>query len=188
MRNSRANFAVGFTLAFVIIAGVWPRGEWFGLAIFAALLAGAGCGLGVRWKKLARDVARMEIFVLGVALLSVFQPRGLWVALELLLKAHICVCAMAMLGQFVSFAHFLNVLRGWGLPEIFLMPIALMERYRSVLGKEWQRLSGARKSRTFVSRRWNWGLLADGLGALLARSLARAERIAGAMRARGWEG
>ena len=72
------------------------------------------------------------------------------------------------------------------MPEVLLLPLALMERYRGVLGREWQRLWGARRARTFVSRGGRWRAPAECLGALLARSLARAERIAGAMMARGW--
>jgi cobalt/nickel transport system permease protein len=48
----------------------------------------------------------------------------------------------------------------------------------------------ARKARTFRRQRaWSgWKTLAQLLGMLLVRSLNRAERVFGAMRARGWDG
>ena len=186
MKKLSPKVSVSLTSFYVLLVALWPRGEWLGLGMLAAVLAGAGCGLGVRWGRLFRQMARMEIFVLGVAALAVFQPGGVWLALNMLVKAHVCVGAMLMLGQFVPFGAFLGVLKGWGMPEVLLLPLALMERYRGVLGREWVRLWGARRSRTFVSRGWRGTPLAECLGALLARSLARAERIAGAMMARGW--
>ena len=108
------SFAVALTLSFVILVALWPRGEWLGLGMLAAVLVGAGCGLGARWGRLLRQMARMEIFVLGVAALAVFQPGGVWLALNMLVKAHVCVGAMLLLGQFVSFGAFLGVLKGWG--------------------------------------------------------------------------
>ena len=178
--------AVWITLAYVLAVALWPRGEWAGLGVMAALLAGAGTGLGARWRGVARGMARVEVFMLCVAGMAVFQRGGPWIALNLLAKAHLCVAAMVVLRQFVSNAEFLDVLGAWGMPRMIVLPMALMERYRGVLGREWRRLRGARQSRTFVDRGWRGFPLADGLGALLARSLARAERIAGAMQARGW--
>ena len=184
----KTQYAVALTLAYVLFAALWPRGEWVGLCVLAALLAGAGCGLGARWREVAREMGRVEVFALGVAAMALFQKGGMWIALEILAKAHMCVAAMAVMGRFVSFAAFLGVLKAWGFPETMLLPLALMERYRGVLAREWRRLWGARQSRTFAPRGWRGLPLADTLGALLARSLARAERIAAAMFARGWGG
>ncbi len=183
----RVKWGVGLTLGYVVVVALWPKGEWVGLAVLSGVLAGIGTGLGVGWGRVAREMGKAEVFVLGVAALAVFQRGGVWIALMLLAKAHICVAAMAVMGQFVSFGMFLEVLKGWGLPEVMVLPLALMERYRGVLGREWQRLWGARRSRTFVARGWRGFPLAECLGALLARSLQRAERIAAALVARGWE-
>ena len=184
MKHTRRILAA--TLAYVTLVALWPRRDFTGLGVLAAVLVGAGFGLGVSWRHVAKGVARVEIFVLGVAGLAVFQRGGAWIAASLLLKAHLCVAAMMVMAQCVPRANFLDALRGWGMPDSLLMPLALMERYHGVLGREWQRLLGARRSRTFVGRGWRGFPLAECLGALLARSLARAERIAGAMRARGW--
>ena len=186
-KNKANTAAIVVTLCFVLAAALWPRGEWVGLGVMAGMLLGAGCGLQVGWGSVLKKMARVEIFMLGVAGLAVFQPGGVWLALNLLAKAHICVAAMLVMGRFVSFGEFLDVLKSWRLPAPLVMSIAMMERYRGVLGREWQRLRGARQSRTFENRGWRGFPLADCLGALLARSLARAERIGGAMMARGWK-
>ena len=174
------------SLAFVVTVALWPRGEWLGLAFLTCVLAGAGCGMNTHWGRVARAVLRVEIFMLGIAGFAVFQKGGVWLALNLLAKANLCVAAMSVMGQRVAFMKFLDTLRGWGAPDAMLLPMALLERYRGVLGREWQRLRGARQSRTFAERGWRGRAVVDCLGALLARSLSRAERIAGAMQARGW--
>ena len=186
MKPLRPGALILITLIYVITAALWPRGGWLGLALLAVLLAGVVAGLGLGWRRLAKEMAKVEVFVLGIAVLAVLQPGGLWIAAELLVKAHLCATAMVVLGCLVPFDLFMDVLRRRGVPDGVLMPLALMDRYRGVLTREWRRLWGARQSRTFATRGWRGKMPVDCLGALLARCLARAERIAGAMMSRGW--
>jgi cobalt/nickel transport system permease protein len=64
-----------------------------------------------------------------------------------------------------------------------------MDRYRHVLLEELERMATARRARTFDRRSaLSWVLLTGLIGMLFLRTIERAERVHGAMVARGWQG
>jgi cobalt/nickel transport system permease protein len=83
----------------------------------------------------------------------------------------------------------LVALRKLGVPSILVATLQFMDRYRHVLLNELDRMSTARRARTFDRRgSLGWNLLTGMVGMLFLRSFERAERVHGAMIARGWTG
>lgn len=128
----------------------------------------------------------LEPFVLGIAVLTLFQPGGPAVFAAVVLRSTLCLLTMLLLASTTPFTALLGVLRQLRVPALFVTTLALMYRYLFVLVDEAQRMQRARQSRTFDGRRWRgWQLLATVVGQLFVRSTARAERIYHAMLARG---
>ena len=139
------------------------------------------------WRRLARRMLMLEAFVIGVAVLSLFQPNGWAVALVLMSKSSLCLFTMLLLSNTTPFGQTLRTLRNAHVPELFVTTMALMYRYLFVLVDETQRMRRARQSRTFSQRRsWTWQSLATIIGQLFIRASERADRIYSAMCARGW--
>ncbi len=90
----------------------------------------------------------------------------------------------------MPFDQLLATLRRLRLPSILLAILALMYRFLFVLWDELDRMRTARQVRLFrqpnLWEQWRQG--AQMLGRLLIRALDRAERVHGAMMARGWNG
>ena len=136
---------------------------------------------------LLRRLSFLELFVLGVAILSLFQAKGFTVFLTLVTKGTICLFTVLLFSNTTRFSELLRVLRRWHFPSLMITIIALMYRYLFVLIDEMERMHRARISRTFVRRRGAvWGILATVVAQLFVRSTERAERIYAAMCARGW--
>ena len=131
-------------------------------------------------------VAMAEPFVLGVAVLSLFQGRGLAVFVALALKSTACVAAVQLLAHTTPFQDVLAVLRRARVPPVLVVTLALLYRYLFVLIDETQRMRRARAARTWSPRRWeSWKALSSVIAVSVLRSMARAERVHVAMRARG---
>jgi len=129
-----------------------------------------------------------EVFIIGIALLSLFRPAATPIFLSALLKSNLCVLAMLLLIWTTPFQEILQQLRAWRLPSVMLTTLALMYRYLPVLAEEARRMSRARASRSFSARRrLSWRNLALVISQLFIRSVDRAERIYLAMCARGWK-
>jgi cobalt/nickel transport system permease protein len=76
-----------------------------------------------------------------------------------------------------------------GVPPLLVATLQFMDRYRHVLLDELDRMATARRARTFRRRRaLPWALLGGLIGMLFLRTFERAERVHGAMLARGWNG
>jgi len=153
------------------------------------VLAIASAGARVRWRPVARRILLLEPFVLGIALLSLFQEHGLLVFLSMITKSTICIAGMVVLAATTPFAEMLSAMRRLGLPSLLVTTLALAYRYLFVLIEEATRLRRARASRTYASSRHIfWRDAAGVIAVLFVRSSERAERIYAAMCARGWKG
>jgi cobalt/nickel transport system permease protein len=129
----------------------------------------------------------LEPLVAGVALLSVMQNDGMTTLIRILVKSNLCLLTMVILSNTTPFAGILGVLRSLRVPPLLITVLALMYRYVFVLIDQSERMTRARRSRTFVRRRGErWKIAAGIVGQLFIRSTERAERIYSAMTARGW--
>ncbi len=129
-----------------------------------------------------------EMFIIGLALLSLFSPAAAPVFLSAFVKSNLCILTMLVLTWTTPFHQVLAVLRRTGIPSLMLTTLALMYRYLPVLREEGLRMRRARASRTFSKRRAPaWAAAAGIVSQLFLRTLARAERIYLAMCARGWK-
>lgn len=135
-----------------------------------------------------RHLVVVEVFILGIALLSVLTPAAAPIVLSTLFKSNLCVFAMLLLTWTTPFHDVLQELRRLRFPSVMLTTLALMYRYLPVLGEEARRMQRARACRTYRRRRpAAWQTLALVIGQLFIRSADRAERIYLAMCARGWK-
>lgn len=174
-------------LALVLAAILLPRTQWPGFVVIAAALAIIAVLSRVPVAFLAKRLLLLEPFVIGVAVLALFQPEG-WVKfLVLLAKTNLCLLTMILLSNTTPFSEVLRVLKRLRVPAILVTTLALMYRYLFVLVEETARMRRARASRTFANRRGTaWQSLATIISQLFIRSTERAERIYAAMCARGW--
>jgi cobalt/nickel transport system permease protein len=129
----------------------------------------------------------LEVFVVGIALLSLFRENGVAVFLTLFSKGTICLFAVVLFSNTTEFTSLLQLLRRWRCPDLAITVLALMYRYLFVLVDEMERMQRARTSRTFLTKRTvAWKSLATVVAQSFIRSTERAERIYAAMCARGW--
>jgi len=172
----------------IVLSLVWvPRGEWVWLEGAAVLLLAVMGLAGLPWGFVIRRLLFAELFVVGVAVMSLFQPGGRRTFLFLVAKSTLCLLTMVLLANTTPFAELLRVLKAARVPALLVTTLSLMYRYMFVLLDEGQRMRRARLSRTFTGRQArSWRTRASVVGQLFIRSSERAERIYGAMCARGW--
>jgi cobalt/nickel transport system permease protein len=182
-------------VAFVVITVLTPIGSWtrYGaLGFVLALLIGLS---GVPPRELIRRWLSFLVLIAFLALvIAPTHPArvsaGLPVVVtSILIKNSLAIMAMLLLAAVTSFRALLAGMRKLGLPLVLVATLGIMERYRFVLADELNRMATARRARSFT-RRGTFSLnLAGGLiGILFLRALERAERVHGAMVARGWQG
>jgi cobalt/nickel transport system permease protein len=129
----------------------------------------------------------LEPVVLGVAVLSLFQPGGGVLFAALVARSTLCILCLTLLANTTPFGEMLAIMKRLKVPALLVTTLALMHRYLFLLLEESQRMRRARSSRTFVrSRTSAWRSLASVCSQLFVRSTERAERVYAAMCARGW--
>jgi cobalt/nickel transport system permease protein len=175
-------------LVFVLAVILLPKSQPAGLCIVAAALILVAIVSRIPLLFLLKRLLLLEPFVLGVAVLALFQPDGSRVFLILLLKTNLCLLTTILLSNTTPFAEMLRVLKRIHVPWLMVSTLTLMHRYLFVLVDESERMRRARASRTFThGRRFHWHTLATVAGQLFIRATGRAERIYDAMCARGWK-
>jgi cobalt/nickel transport system permease protein len=175
-------------LALVVAVLLVPRFGWEfhgAIAVFLILVAMIS---RIPWRFLIRRMLLLELFVLGVAVMSLFQPGGGRLFIFLMVKCTLCLLVMVLLSNTTPFAELLRLAKAARAPALLVTTLSLTYRYLFVLVDEAHRMKRARMSRTFrPRRRRTWQTLATVVGQLFVRASERAERIYGAMRARGWK-
>ena len=175
-------------LTFVLTTILLPKSQPVGLGIVAVVLVLIAIVSRIPPFFLLKRLLLLEPFVLGVAVLALFQPDGLRAFLILLLKTNLCLLTTILLSNTTPFAEMLRVLKRIHVPWLMVSTLTLMHRYLFVLVDESERMRRARASRTFTrGRRFHWHTLATVIGQLFIRATGRAERIYDAMCARGWK-
>jgi cobalt/nickel transport system permease protein len=145
---------------------------------------------------------RLAFFLPMVLLLSISIPLseafsagsassgGLRIMGAILLRSTLTFLAVLWVVNIMPFDQLLVTLRKLWVPEMIVAMLAFMYRYIFVLWDEYDKMHNARLARSFgAGGRWfRWKTSAQVIGMLLIRSMERAERVHGAMCARGWDG
>ena len=183
------------TLGFLITVIATPMGAWRGFGAEGLLLAFVVGLAGLAPRELARRwlglIVLVGFLVLMVAPAHPARARsGLAVvAASILIKNGLALLAMLVLAGTTPFPTLLVALRRLGVPRLLVATLQFMDRYRHVLLDELDRMATARRARTFRrGRALSWSLLGGLIGMLFLRTFERAERVEGAMLARGWSG
>jgi cobalt/nickel transport system permease protein len=191
-------------LAFCVCCVTTPPRAYMTLAVYGGLVVVA---VLVNWSVIGEVLLKtgraLPLLIVLVVLIPVFKPgRPVWQWGVLTLSAEglqtaglvfcgalLCIGAFALLSATTSEGSLLSGLRGIGVPAMLTGVMAVMLRYAHVLRPELTRLRHARDARTIGSA--GPGPVRSGanlLGTLFVRSFARAERVADAMAARGYDG
>lgn len=179
----------------IVVVVVLPPTNTLGLTfaalawLFAAGLSGVPPGrLFRRWLSL---LPLIGFLTLMVAASHPARPAlgFAGVATALLAKSSLAVMATVLIAEVTPFRKILRALRCMRVPEVLVLTLQFMERYLHVLSEELNRMSHARRARSF-RRDWrrDWTSLTGLIGVLFLRSLERGERVYAAMQARGWDG
>ncbi len=203
-----ARLKTGLTLGFILATALTPPQAWpvwvllLALALALVILAELRASFA-----LARLALALPFVLAALPLLfitagpplftlpwgwAVTQPGALRVV-SVALKVCLSVLTAATLTATTPFAEILAALRAWGLPQLLVSILALTWRYLFVLGEEAHRLMRARAARSGAgaaggSLLWRAHVTGGMAGNLLLRGAERAERIYGAMAARGYDG
>jgi len=175
-----AKLAGAVAIVVTVVLTQWP--VWIGVAGLLIVVAALS---RVPVFFLVKRLLWFQPVVLGMAVLSLWQPDGVAKFTTLVCRSTLCVFTMILLANTTPFSSLLQVFRHLRVPAIFITTLALLYRYLFVLVDEAERMKRARQARTF-RRRTPWATLATVLGQLFVRSTERAERIYAAMCARGW--
>ncbi len=118
------------------------------------------------------------------------SAEGLGLALLILLKANAVVLILFGMVGALGPGPTVHALARLGMPAKLCQLLWLTLRQIDLVGDEYRRMRLAMRARAFVPRsgRHSWNALGWLIGMLLVRSLARGQRVADAMRCRGFDG
>lgn len=173
-----AAFAISFLFAVLArVPGKWTLRRMLGMDAFMVPIL----------VLLPFTVAGEQVAAVGPWPVS---AEGLRQAAAIVITANAVVLAVLALIGSMEPAHFGSVLRALGVPAKIAHLLALMTRYVGVFEGEYARLRLAMKARAFRAKGnlHTWRSLGYLFGMLLVRSFERGERIADAMKCRGFTG
>ena len=208
-----AQVKVGLTLGFIVATALLPPGAWpilillFAMALSAIILAELRAGFVLARTMLALPfmlAALPLLFTVGsTPLVSLpwgwtLMKEGLVRAINVAAKTWLSLLAALTLTATTPFSEILVVLRAWGMPRLLASILGMTWRYLFVLAGEAQRLLRARAARSGHPAHtpgrpggtlaWRAQVTGGMAGNLFLRATDRAERIYGAMAARGYDG
>ena len=181
------------TLAVIVLAVALPAALWPAHGCLVCLVF---VGHSLAEIPLAYLARRVMLFLPLVAATALAVPlsrsfTGGWdLAAAIVLRALVAFLAGLWLVNTTPFDRLLSGFRRLGMPRTFGGMLAFVYRFIFVLFDELARMRTAQRARTFGRRspRERWKMAVQLVGMLLIRALDRAERIHGAMCARGWSG
>ena len=179
--------------------------QWLTTAFVALCVAGLVAWLGGVSLRRLRHLLPLELLMLvllltlpfsvpGAALLQLgplaASAEGLGLALLILLKANAVVLILFGMVGALGPGPTVHALARLGMPAKLGQLLWLTLRQIELVGDEYRRMRLAMRARAFVPRsdRHSWNALGWLIGMLLVRSLARGQRVADAMRCRGFDG
>lgn len=178
---SAALGALAASLTLVALARLPWR--WFTLRIGAALLM---LVLFVGWRPLLVRPGEATLDIFGMAL----SLPGLQVVVVLLARTTAMLTLMLVLVATAPLHETLKAAHSLRAPGVLVQVASLAYRYVLLLGAEFDRLRNALRVRGFRNRadRHSYQTIGHVAGTLLVRSHEQAERVAQAMRCRGFDG
>jgi cobalt/nickel transport system permease protein len=183
---SALKLSIAFALILLVI--LVPIHVWWVSGILPVLLLIFFVSSKIPWRFVTARLLILEPFVLGVAVMALFQHDGLTIFLRIVIKSSLCLLTVILLSNTTPFSEILSFIHRIGVPALLVTILALTYRYLFVLIDEAARFRRARNSRTFSSHRTKvWMSLASIIGQLFIRSTERSERIYSAMISRGWK-
>jgi cobalt/nickel transport system permease protein len=188
-----AGAKVGLTFAVVLAAVLippefWPLSGILGCVIFAGQTL---ANIPMRYL-----IRRLMMFLPPVVLVALSFPMsqgfqtGWQVSAAIVIRSTLALMAGIWMVHVLPFEDLLRALNRYKVPMVLIATLAFAYRYVFVLWEELDKMRTARRARSFGTQGlWSrWKLSVQLLGMLLLRALTRAERVHGAMCARGWDG
>jgi len=189
------------TMLFAVAVVSFPRYEVLSLLplfLFPVLIAALGdIPAGFIAKKVVA-VSPFAVFIgmfnplfdsAAVAIAPGVSVSAGWISFaSILVKFALTISAALLLIATTSFPGICRGLRRLGLPALFVSQLLFLYRYLFVLIEEAMRVVRARDMRSFGNRGAGMRVFVRIVGTLFLRTVERAERIYGAMLARGFRG
>lgn len=177
----------------VVVAGLSvPVSLW---PVHGVLICLVFAGQTVAQVPLAYLLRRLLLFLPMVFLLSISIPlsqgfaAGWTVMTAILLRSTLAFLSVLWLVNVMPFEQLLVTLRQLRVPAVFVAMLSFMYRYSFVVWDELGKMRTARRARSFRGgMQFEWRTSIQLIGLLLIRALDQAERVHGAMCARGWDG
>lgn len=183
------------TLGFAILVVLIPVGNWKLLLAGGLLLAFLIGFSGVPAGPLVRRwLAILPVVAVLAAMIAPGHParveHGAWaVALTIIGRNALAVLGVLLLAHVTPLPSLIAGLGRLGAPAVVLSTLQIMSRYLYVLGDEFDRMTQARRARSFRrSPLEAWRTGTSLIASLFLRSFERGERVHAAMLARGWDG
>ena len=189
------------TMLFAVVVVSFPRYEvlsLFPLILFPVLIAALG---DIPAGFIARKVVAVSPFAVFVGMFNPLFDSAIvviapgipvsagWISFaSILVKFALTISAALLLIATTSFPGICRGLRRLGMPALFVSQLLFMYRYLFVLMEETTRVVRARDMRSFGRRGTGVRVFVRIVGTLFLRTVERAERIYGAMLARGFRG
>lgn len=188
-----AQLKLWLTLSIVCVAVLVPIQYW---PLHGMLACTVFIGFSLARIPLAYVLRRLGIFLPMMLMLSVSMPlsqgfkTGWEIMFSILVGSSISLLAGLWLVNVMPFQQLLATLRRLWVPDVLIALLAFMYRYIFVLWDELDKMRVARRARTYgkAGLWFRWKVSAQLIGMLLIRAMSRAERVHGAMCARGWDG
>jgi cobalt/nickel transport system permease protein len=181
--RARVAAVLGAALAVSSTSCAGPFAAYIPLVLLLAILSEAG------WRAIAaRMVPGVPFVLLAAATFSV--SMGWRAGLLVALRGGLLLGLLAVLAATIDTVSLVRTISRLGTPPAVGIVAVLMARYVELLRDEWRRMARARASRgpVPVSGTLHFRIHGAQIGALLVRGWERAERIHGAMQARGFTG
>jgi cobalt/nickel transport system permease protein len=205
---------LALVLLFLLSVALTPNGTWAALILYFASITAAVVLSGLPpFRILRRSLIALPfalaafpliVTTAGAPLASVrlgpwtFLPtiEGIERFLSIAVKSWLSVQAALLLSATTPFPDLLLALRAFRVPQLLVSVIGLMWRYLFVLADEAIRLMRAREARSGAepgrrsggSVAWRARVTGGMAGSLFVRGFDRADRVYGAMLARGYDG
>lgn len=199
--DPRSRIVAAAVFAVLVAAASRPAALLLALGCAVTMFAASGMGRRAALGRLLPPNAFLLVLAAVVSLGVPGQPvagwgswavshEGLGLALAVVLKANAIVLSLAALVGALDLPTVGHALHHLCVPDKLVHLLLFTVRYVAVLEMEYRRLAAAMKVRGFRPgmNRHTWRSYGYLVGMLLVRSLDRAERVAAAMKCRGFQG